>query len=337
MQYNTKMKEGECNMRTKLIKVGEVNPQELARISQIIKGYMTASEMATRLKVNPSTTSRILNAKVTGSVAEDTLIRLGEMITPEMGITKEDLYAANGYKEVEDTSVPYYDWREMSHILGSIIVRAVSNKGKSAWRFMEEGRFRYKDMLSLRMDLVIECDAVEDYNRPENHLWGFNYMIMRYSSMQINAIKHGIERERDYRMMLPRIGMRFIERISMYALMYSQITKEDYEFEEELMELPAKISFVYTSQEEYDYLIEKYKDLKVPMEASIVLLDLEEGKVIAEFPLKRTNGYRGQVFFDGQYFDDDDNPISEEEYDEMLDELVEEYISSEKKKDNKDE
>ena len=102
MQYNTKLKEGECNMRTKLIKVGEVNPQELARISQIIKGYMTASEMATRLKVNPSTTSRILNAKVTGSVAEDTLIRLGEMITPEMGITKEDLYAANGFKEVED-------------------------------------------------------------------------------------------------------------------------------------------------------------------------------------------------------------------------------------------
>lgn len=335
MQYNTKLKEGECNMRTKLIKVGEVNPQELARISQIIKGYMTASEMAARLQVNPSTTSRILNAKVTGSVAEDTLIRLGEMITPEMGITKEDLYAANGFKEVEEATSPMITRRELEHLYGSIILRAISNKGKNAWRYTEEGRFSYKGMLSFRMDLIVECDAVEDIDRPNNHLWGFNFMsAMRYGFSQASG---RINPERDQRMMMTRVGMRFIERISYYALLYSQICKEDYEYEDELMGLPAKISIIYSSKDEYDYLIEKYKDLKVPMEASIVLLDLEEGKVIAEFPLKRTNGYRGQVFFDGQYFDDDDNPISEEEYDEMLDELVEEYISSEKKKDNKDE
>ena len=222
----------------------------------------------------------------------------------------------------------------MEPAVGSIILRAIANKGKNAWRYTEEGRFRYKDMLSFRLDLVVECDAIEDSNRPDNHIWGFNYMgMIRYGFSQAGRINP----EREQRMVIARTGMRFIERISYYALLYNQICKEDYDYNDELMELPVKISLIYSSKEEYDYLIEKYKDLRVPMEASIILIDVDTSKVVCEFPLKRTNGYRGQVFFDGQYFDDDDNPISEDEYDEMLDEMVEEYLSSEKKKDKKDE
>lgn len=307
-------------MKTRLIKVGDVNPQELSRLSQIIKGYMTAADLAAKLEVNPSTTSRILNAKISGSVNEETVVRLASLITPEMGITKEELYAANGYKEVE---VPEEeDWQELTDRMSRSIQHSISRMGKIAWRYMQEARYSYKDMFRVSFDMVMESDSVKDYDRPENHLWGFTYFMTR---MRFSYAGSHMDPERERRMIVSRMSMRFLERVSYYSLLYTQYNKEEYEYDDEFQALPAKVSFVVRDKEQYEYITERFKELMLPMETSLILVDLDAGKVEAEFPFKRTDGYRGIPFFDGQYFDEDDNPISEEEYENMLDELVEEY------------
>lgn len=327
-KYNARYKRGECNMRTRLIKVGDVNPSELSRISQIIKGYMTASDLSEMLRVNPSTTSRILNAKVTGSVSEDTIIRLADMIKPEMGITREELFAANGYKEVVEEVNPYKEWREHVALIGNVITRAIDRKGYDAWRYRSEARFRYHEMLSLTFDMLVECGAVEDDRIPENHLWGFSYLIPRQNFSQAYARR---DESREMRMPPSRAGLTFMQRVSLFALMYNQFGKGSEVWDEELRELPVKVSYVVTRKDEYDYLISKYQDLILPMEASLVYVNEEEGCVEAEFPFKRENGYRSSAFFEGQYFDDDDNPISEEEYDELLEEMLDDFIANSKK------
>lgn len=319
-------------MKTRLVKIGDVNPKELSRISQIIKGYMTAAELSDMLNVNPSTTSRILNAKVTGSVAEETILRLADMIRPEMGITREELFAANGYQEVAERINPYTEFRDRSERISSAITRNIDYKGYDAWRYRYEARFRYHDMLSLRFDLVVECEAVEDDRSPGNHLWGFSYLIPRQNFSQATMRRQDFTEQS-----APpsRIGMTFMQRIALFALMYSQFGKGSDNWDEELRELPVKISYVVVRKDEYDYLVSKYADLRLPMEASLIYVDEEKATVSAEFPFIRDTGYRGLAFFDGQYFDDDDNPISEEEYDELLDEMVGEMINGQK--DNKNE
>lgn len=313
-------------MKTRLIKASEVKPQELARIVNIIKGFNTSAELAKALKVNPSTTSRILNGKISGPISEDTIRKLADMITPDMGVTREELFDANGMTENDGYQGYFYmsrfeDRNRMEYELGSVITKDVANRGGSMWRYAEHVRYRLHDMLSFSPNLVLECEKCHNEKHPYNDNWAFFYLevtpyVAGRSSWDV------------------RTAMRFMERVSYISLMYQQVDSVDAQYDEEFQELPAKISGVVYRPELYDIIIKKYEKLRVPVPTSLVLVNLDTGMVEKEFPFVDLNGYRYSAVFDGSYFDDDDNSITEEEYEHMLDDMVDEYIKSEKKEDN---
>lgn len=309
-------------MQTRLSKVYEVNPQELARITGIIKGFMTSAELAKKLGVNPSTTSRMLNGKISGPISEDTIRKLADMITPDMGVSREELFKANGM--VEDIGSGYRGYhtefderRRMESDIEEILIHELWNRSASAWRYSDRLRYTVKEgMLSARPNLVVECGECHNGNHPYNCNWAFIYLettpyVGGKSSWDL------------------RTAMRFVERMSSLALMYQQVTGEEAQYDDEFQELPAKISGVVYRPELYDSIVNKYANLRLPMPTSLVLINLEEHRVEKEFPFSDLNGYRYQSVFDGSYFDDDGNSISEEEYDAMLEEMIDEMAAEE--------
>ena len=176
--------------------------------------------------------------------------------------------------------------------------------------------------------MLVECEDIEESALPDNHRWGFCFLPALEQVLARptrDLVAHGSKIE------LNTLSIRFIQTVSRHALLYYQLSgdRDMLDTENELEELPAKISYVVVTEEEYDFFSDKYADLVLPMNASLIYVDKELGRVVAEFPFRRAGGDRNVAFFNGQYFDDDGKPLTEDEYDKYLDEMIEDYAQNE--------
>ncbi len=321
-------------MDAKLEKVSEADPKELARIVTIIKGFGTAADLAKKIHVNPSTISRIVNGKLSGPISEDTLKKLAELISPDMEITKEQLFKANGYRVVEERISPHVQMRERTYLVRDILARNVSRR-HGVWRVANDTRFLINNMFSAFFDLLVECDTAYDQRRPNNYLWGFDILM----TPPHGGMSH-IYGERDVNFELKRriaVGERnFRDRISRYSLVYLQSGKDGIFASDELKALPARVSIVLDDEDLYKILKEKYEKLVLPMDASLILVDTEAENVKDEFAFTREDGEKTKVFLDWKEADRNDFSISEDEYDFTYDDMYDKFFPDDIKRSNGD-
>ena len=304
----------------KLVKVKEPDPERLAKIVKAIKGYGNANDLADYLQVNPSTVSRILNGKITGPVQESTILKLAEMIRPEMGITKEMLFDANGMRNVNQMTIGsrMEARRVLEHQIEDIIINGIYNHSASCWRYSDRQRVSYRDKTWVYPTLTVETGAVVDEDKPENRNWAFHIVLDMLYRHQ------GYDGPSEDRYAMSRIAQNINMWIGEYTLLSLQYDRDLYMDDYEYHQIPAKVSYVVTSPSIYELLKERYMDLKVPVQMSIILVDLEKRTVVSEMPFRNMNGYRDRIFFDDKpaYFDDEDNEISEEDFIKMIEEEV---------------
>ena len=87
------------------VRVSEPQKDKLAELVKQAKGKRTVTEFAIQCGVNPSTMSRLLNQKQSGTTTDDLIAAIALNAAPESGVTKEELLKANDMELIYDLNV----------------------------------------------------------------------------------------------------------------------------------------------------------------------------------------------------------------------------------------
>ena len=275
---------------TELANYIRIRPPEKEKLAELLIRAKGASrsmrQFALDCGVNPSTLSRIVNMKTSGACTDELIQKVAQNSDPESGITFEILMDANG--KVPRRMTGKYTSKEFAiteKAITDILFKELALRGYTLSMPQENTEHNALNY-HYRTDWAIRTNANSDNDDLE--LWEFE--IWHTMMNEKNSIAHTVMKLRQKFLMV--LGLYYTGTIS-----------------------PKKMSFVLTNREVYSRIVETLENIKFKDLFSIILVNLEEGKVEEEyvFPLVDQPNI-GTVF----------TPIEEDEVEDEEEEVVEE-------------
>lgn len=246
---------------TELANYIRIRPPEKEKLAELLIRAKGASrsmrQFALDCGVNPSTLSRIVNMKTSGTCTDELIQKVAQNSDPESGITFEILMDANG--KVPRRMTGKYTSKEFEATeksITDIIFKELEDRGYRTSILESENKhnalnYRY------RTDWVISTDANSDSGEME--IWEFEIW---HTMLEKNSVAHTVMKLRQKFLMV--LGLYYVGTMN-----------------------PKKMSFVLTNREVYDRMVETLENIKFKDVFSLILVNLDENKVEEEyvFPL----------------------------------------------------
>ena len=248
---------------TELANYIRIRPPDKPKMAELLvraKGAgRSMRQFALDCGVNPSTLSRIVNMKNAGACTDELIQKVVQNSDPESGITFEILMDANG--KVPRRTTGKYTSKEFAiteKAITDILFKELVLRGYTISTPQEK---REHDALNYhyRTDWSIRTNANSDND--EMGLWEFEIWPTMLNENNMAQI-------------VMKLRQKFLMVLGLY---YTGSMN------------PKKMSFVLTNREVYDRIIETLENIKLKDLFSIVLVNLEEGKVEEEYVFPQLN------------------------------------------------
>ncbi len=246
---------------TELANYIRIRPPEKEKLAELLIRAKGASrsmrQFALDCGVNPSTLSRIVNMKTSGACTDELIQKVAQNSDLESGITFEMLMDANG--KVPRRMTGKYTSKEFEVAeknITDIIFKELEDRGYKT--SVLEGENKHNALnYRYRTDWVISTDANSDSGKME--IWEFEIW---HTMLEKNSVAHTV--------------MKLRQKFLMVLGLYYTGTMN-----------PKKMSFVLTNREVYGRMVETLENIKFKDVFSLILVNLDEGKVEEEyvFPL----------------------------------------------------
>ncbi len=224
------------------IRVRDPDKETLSELVIKAKGpARSMRQFAADLGVNPSTLSRIVNMQTVGANKDTLIADIAEKADPESGVTFEKLMEAHGM-EKQNRSSRMELYSKFEQRCRMIIQDELLKRGYSVSAMQEEKRHK-------EYDIVIKTDAV---SHGEGR-WAFEFKMLS-PDPRISGIPAGMGRTRQY---MDRIMSKF----------YMGTAEVD------------KVSVVVEHKTAFEFIKERYSNICIPDEISIILIS---GNQVAE-------------------------------------------------------
>lgn len=250
------------------VRVKSPDKDKLAELVIRAKGpKRSMRQFAIDCGMNPSTMSRIVNKKTAGSNTDERILAIAEHADPDSGVNFEMLMEAHG-KVTKQMSGKVRVGRQVTveRDVEDILLRELLQRG---YLISSQQRLNYHDALNYRYrtDWAIYTNALSDHQ--EMMLWEFEIWPI---TGEPNDIRHSV--------------MKLRQKLLMLLGLYYTGTMH-----------PEKMSFVLTNQQMYDMVISSYEGVKFKDLFSLILVDLEKGRIKSEFCFPIEDGRKPREVF----------------------------------------
>ena len=279
---------------TELANYIRIRPPDKEKLAELLVRAKGASrsmrQFALDCGVNPSTLSRIVNMKTSGACTDELLQKVAQNSDTESGITFEILMDANG--KVPRRMTGKYTSMEFAiteKAITDILFKELVLRGYTLSLPQERNEHNALNY-HYHTDWAVLTNANSDNDKME--LWEFE--IWHTMLNEKNSIAHTVMKLRQKFLMV--LGLYYTGTMS-----------------------PKKMSFVLTNREVYDRIVETLENIEFKDVFSIILVNLDEGKVEEEyvFPLVDRPDV-GTVFKpieNGEVEDEEEETVEESESD----------------------
>ena len=252
-----------------------MDKERLAQYLEAAKGPgRTMKQFAEECNVNPSTLSRIANKKLVGASSETLMMAIFEHADPSSGITLDALMDANGMVPVGSNRISEYRLQEMKAT--ELIISEMTHRVSAL--VYPQRQLRLSGTMGYRPDIIFESESFGG-----NGMWAFDIVPLGYTSYRRDDIDE--RRVKLHIIMMNR--RRFFDRLSRYVSI-------GYFHPEEV---PQRFSYVVLDKDYYDDIVNEYGEQKFRGDVSVVLIDLNNLKIVDEFIFHRQEGDVMDKFF----------------------------------------
>ena len=217
-------------------------------------------KFAEEIEVNPSTLSRLVNQKTTGANSDELIAKIAAHADPDSGVTFEELMEAHGMalKEARYRNESAFEDACRDILLKELEIRGYETEDEACERLRGAG-------FGMEYDFALRTDAL----KKGNGKWYFECKMFNSPS----GIPVGAGRTMQWLTMT-------------MALFYCGGMDAE------------KVSLVVERREIYESLKERCKDVKIPDQISVILVDTEKQRVVEEFLIPMTgDGEQPEVFY----------------------------------------
>ncbi len=264
-------------MQPKYTRGKPVDKERLAQYIEAAKGPgRTMKQFAEECEVNPSTLSRIANKKLVGGSSETLMQAIFEHADPNSGLTLDALMDANGMVPVGSVRISEYRLQEMKAT--ELITTEIMLRVRAV--VYPQRQLRLSRTMGYSPDVVFESESFGGKG-----MWAFDiipasHYLPRYEE---SVTDERIAKHRNSFMN----RRRFFDRISRYATI-SYFHPE---------EVPQRFSHVVLDKDFFDDIIAEYGEQKFQGNVSVILIDVNNLKVVDEFIFPRQEGDMMEKFF----------------------------------------
>lgn len=265
---------------------------DMRRYSELVKdakGDKTSQQFAEECGVNTSTITRIINRQNKGASKYELIKAIADHADPNSGVTLEALMEANGMTKRRVQSLGIEVQRRIEESVQGIFYNELLNRGASIRR----GNIRYNISKSLAIapDIMIMTDALsKTVNSGEGSETGEYVWFIECLSPVSRKMPDGDSNDDRIkkRLMFQSRNAVFqkISRSIFISLNRIEVFK------------PLMYSVITTEKEVYDDIVSEFGEMPVPINMSIIYINLDFGKVVDEFVLPRADGETMKPFFD---------------------------------------
>lgn len=277
------------------IKTQKPNKDKFAELLDAARGSRTMKEFAETCRVNPSTFTRIMQRANKGASSQTLMEAIARNAAPESGVTLEAILEANGYTPFSNGSksitftLEYNETAVRDVIFKELVARDAE---------VRLGNIRYdvSKSLTVKPDILIWTNIFEG----DQHIW----------MMEVLApyIKSSMDDSPGY--WATKAKQKTFQHISKFTFLGMK---------DAAWLAPAQFSIVTSEEPVFQMIVDEFREMKVPVKISIILVDLQFRLVEDEFflPLagggttvqsffKRVQAKRGVVASVDEYDDDDE-------------------------------
>jgi len=254
------------------VQTKDINPEELARLTDIAKGSRTSNGFGEMCNTSGATISRILNCKINSPLSEGLLKNIYDNAENKTDLTQEMFLLANGMVKIDTSQqerlLAYAEGIQelmaernakahgtvLENAAREIIQNAMLTKGFNISPLKELVFFSQKKGFKYFADFGFETSALSEYGIKE---WYFDVMV--------GLASHAIHKMN-----------------SIFAACYlGKIGSKG-----------RKISLVISDKKAFDILIDKYQDIMIEDCISFILIDTTERIVVDEYYLNNGKDYK---------------------------------------------
>lgn len=259
-------------------KTHDVNKEKFAQLLLAAKGGRTMKDFADICGANPSTFTRIVKQANKGASSPELLEAIAQNAASNSNVTLQDLADANGYTLEQESNLIHHSMishlRNMEHLVRTVVYQELIERAQE----VSLGGITYnvsKRML-LSPDALIMTDAFGRKNEEKKGLWFVD-------SMFIN--KERIHTQGAYASNVRHRAFNTLSRFAFISMAPSDFLK------------PTRFSLVVTDQEAFDIIVEEFGETVLTFDATLILIDSFNRRIINEFMFPYKEGGERTSFF----------------------------------------